>query len=149
MSLTVYNQNFGLVRDLRKIKLADGINHVRFADVAGRIDPTSVSFQSLTAPNAVVVQEQNYQYDLLNRETILSKSVGQELKFKHFLSDGTVSELSGTLLNQVRSTVSDVSGGSSQRYQGIVLKTADQIVLNPSGQLQLGQLPPGLLLDGW
>lgn len=145
VSITVYNQNFGLVRDIRNIKLQEGINHVRFEDVAGRIDPTSVSFQSLTAPNAVVVREQNYQYDLMDQNTILSKSVGKELKFKQFLANGSVNELSGTLLSPPQSTVFDGSGGSSTHHQGIVLKTADGIVLNPSGQVQLAALPPGLV----
>lgn len=145
VSITVYNQNFGLVRDQRKLTLHDGINHVRVDDVAGRIDPTSVSFQSLTAPNAVVVREQNYQYDLMDQNTILGKSVGKELKFKQFLQNGTVHELNGTLLSPPQSTVYDGHGGSSTHHQGIVLKTSEGIVLNPHGQVQLAELPPGLV----
>src|SRR5215210_7336898 len=57
INLTIYNQNFGLVKDIRSIGLTNGVNYVRFADVAAKIDPTSVSFLSLTAPNAVVVRE--------------------------------------------------------------------------------------------
>jgi hypothetical protein len=145
VSLTIYNQNFGLVRDIRKINLVEGINHVRFEDVAAQIDPTSVSFQSLTAPNAVVVREQNYQYDLMDQNTILSKSVGKELKFKQYLPGGGVAELSGILLNPPQSAVFDAQGGSQMRQQGIVLKTAEGVVLNPSGQIQLAELPPGLV----
>jgi hypothetical protein len=145
VSLTIYNQDFGLVRDLRKISLVEGVNHVRFEDVAARIDPTSVSFQSLTAPNAVVVHEQNYQYDLMDQDTILARSVGKELKFRQYLSGGKVSELSGILLNPPQSKVFDSGGGSQTRAQGIVLKTAEGVVLNPSGQVQLAELPSGLL----
>lgn len=145
VSITVYNQNFGLVRDIRNINLSEGINQVRFEDVAGRIDPTSVSFQSLTAPNAMLVREQNYQYDLMDQNTILSKSTGKNLKFKQFLPNGVIDELSGTLLNSPRATVYDGSGGSSTQHQGIVLKTNDGIVLNPSGQIQLAELPAGLV----
>lgn len=145
VSITVYNQNFGLVRDIRNISLHDGINQVRFEDVAGHIDPTSVSFQSLTAPNSVTVREQNYQYDLMDQNTILSKSVGKELKIKQFHANGIVEELRGQLLNPPQSHVYSESGGSSTHYQGIILKTADGIVLNPSGQIQLAELPPGLV----
>src|ERR1700677_3263999 len=74
VSLTIYNQNFGLVRDVRSVELKSGINYLRFEDVAAQIDPTTVNFVSLTAPNAVSVREQNYQYDLLDPTTILSTS---------------------------------------------------------------------------
>lgn len=144
VSITIYNQNFGLVRDTRTINLHEGINNVRFEDVAGCIDPTSVSFQSLTAPNSVTVREQNYQYDLMDQNTILSKSVGKELKIKQHLANGAVEEITGKLLNPPMSRVfSDNS--STTRSQGIVLKTNDGIILNPAGQISLAELPPGLV----
>jgi len=145
VNLTVYNQNFGLVRDVRKIELKDGINYLRFEDVAAQIDPTSVSFTSLTAPNAVVVREQNYQYDLLNPTTILKKSVGKPVKFRQFLPAGQVRELSGTLLNAPEVTVSDTEGNVSVQTQGLAVKTADGVVLNPEGQAELAELPAGLV----
>lgn len=132
-SLTIYNQNFALVRDQRNIKLNEGINYLRFEDVAAQIDPTSVSFQSLTAPNSVVVREQNYQYDLMSPSSILAKSRGKELHFKQYLSSGGVAEISGKLLN------------SPDQAQGLVLQTTDGIVLNPQGQVRLAELPSGLV----
>lgn len=144
VSITIYNQNFGLIRDTRTINLHQGVNNVRFEDVAGCIDPSSVSFQSLTAPNSVAVREQNYQYDLMDQNTILSKSVGKELKIKHYGSNGTAEELTGRLLNPPQSRVFSESGSSVQQ-QGIVLKTNDAIVLNPQGQISLAELPPGLV----
>ena len=52
LQLTVYNGNFALVKDVRDITLAKGINSIDVEDVAAQIDPTSVLFKSLTAPNA-------------------------------------------------------------------------------------------------
>jgi hypothetical protein len=57
VSLTIYNQNFGLVRDVRNMALKDGVNVVRFSDVASQIDPTSVSLQSLSTPNSIQIRE--------------------------------------------------------------------------------------------
>jgi hypothetical protein len=144
VSLTIYNQNFGVVKDVREVQLKDGINYLRFEDVAAKIDPTSVSFRSLTAPNAVAVQEQNYQYDLLNTNTILAKSVGKRVKFKQFLPTGAV-EFSGILLNPPASIVSNVNGRQSTVEQGLVVKTDNGVVLNPSGQIELAELPAGLI----
>ena len=80
VSITVYNQNFGLVRDNRQVTLASGINFLRFDGIASGIDPTTVSFISLTAPDAVAVKEQNYQFDLMDLNTILSRSIGKTVK---------------------------------------------------------------------
>jgi len=145
VSLTIYNQNFGLVRDTRSVELANGINHVRFEDVAAKIDPTSVSFTSLTAPNQVVVREQNYQYDLIDPTTILSKSVGKDVRIKNYLSNGSVSEISGTLINSPRTYVSDADGRVSATYSGLVVKTGNGVILNPQGQVELAELPAGLV----
>lgn len=145
VSLTIYNQNFGLVRDTRSVELGSGINHVRFEDVAAKIDPTSVSFTSLTAPNSVVVREQNYQYDLIEPTTILSKSVGKDVRIKNYLAGGGVSEISGTLINSPRNYVSDAEGRVSSTYSGLVVKTGNGVILNPQGQVELSELPPGLV----
>jgi len=40
ISLTIYNQDFGVVKDVRTINLADGMNYLRMDDVAAQIDPT-------------------------------------------------------------------------------------------------------------
>ncbi len=144
VAITVYNQNFGLVKDIRKVELKEGINNLRFDDVAAAIDPTSVSFLSLTAPNSVVVREQNYQYDLMDISTILSKSVGKEIKIRQY-SGGGMHEVSGTLLNSPLVTVSDSNGNVSQRSQAIVLKTPSGIVLGANGEVELAELPSGLV----
>lgn len=144
IALTVYNQNFGLVKDVRSVELGKGINYLRFEDVASAIDPTTVNFMSLTAPNTVVVREQNYQYDIMAPETILSKSVGKNITFRQNL-DGRINEFRGVLLNSPRVTVVDINGNESERQQGLVVKTDKGIVLNPTGEAELENLPPGLV----
>ena len=42
ISITVYNDNFGLVKQTRNIEFPKGISEIRFDDVAAQIDPTSV-----------------------------------------------------------------------------------------------------------
>src|SRR5271154_1141180 len=50
LSVTVYNSNLALVRDVRQIHLPSGIFPLRFEDVAASINPTTVHFRSLTDP---------------------------------------------------------------------------------------------------
>ena len=78
--LTIYNDNFALVKDRRTLEepLRKGINEIRFRDVAGTIDATSVHFRSLTDPEAAVV-EQNYEFDLVNADKLLVKYIDKPI----------------------------------------------------------------------
>jgi hypothetical protein len=83
LSLTIYNSNLALVRDVRQLTLASGLSTLRFADVAALINPATVHFRSLTEPAALSVLEQNYEYDLLDPEKLLRKFVGREITIVH------------------------------------------------------------------
>lgn len=131
VSLTIYNQNFAVVREKRSFSLGEGTNFVRYEDVAASIDATSLSFKSLTDPNGVAVREQNYQYDLLNPASILNKSIGKRLRYRRVLPDGTEEIFYATLLST---------------NSGTVVRTDDgRIVLNPSGEVTVEELPEGLV----
>jgi hypothetical protein len=77
VALTVYNQNFALVKDVRVLDLESGSQAVRIDDVAAFIDPTSVHFAALDHPGGVAVLEQNYQYDLADAERLLNRYLNQ------------------------------------------------------------------------
>ena len=50
--LTIYNGNFGLVKDVRETRLPAGDVEAQYRDVAAQIDPTTVHLRSLTDPTA-------------------------------------------------------------------------------------------------
>ncbi|MGA8365880.1 MAG: DUF4139 domain-containing protein [Candidatus Acidiferrales bacterium] len=79
LSVTVYNSNLALVRDVRHINLQSGQFPLQFEDVAASIMPATVHFRSLTDPAKLEVVEQNYEYDLLDPEKLLQKYVGREV----------------------------------------------------------------------
>jgi hypothetical protein len=79
LSLTVYNGNLALVRDIRQVRLQPGVAPLRFEDVASTINPATVHFRSLTAPARLSVIEQNYEYDLLDPQKLLQKYIGREI----------------------------------------------------------------------
>jgi hypothetical protein len=70
---------YGVIRETRKIDLIAGENTIKFTDVASGIDPTTVSFKSLTAPATTAVLEQNYEYDLVSPDKLLAKYVGHNI----------------------------------------------------------------------
>src|SRR3989449_8891152 len=79
VNITVYSSNLGLVRETRRLTLPSGRIALRFADVTAQIRPETVHLGSLTAPAALRILEQNYQYDLLNPAKLLDKFVGREI----------------------------------------------------------------------
>lgn len=79
IALTIYNQNLGLVKDRRDIRLGAGSGELRFMDVAAQIIPTSVAIAPLSGGELRVL-EQNYEYDLLSPRKLMDKYVGKEVK---------------------------------------------------------------------
>jgi hypothetical protein len=79
LSLTVYNSDLALVRDVRNVELASGTSDLHFMDIAATVNPATVHFRSLTQPQRVHVVEQNYEYDLLEPEKLLRKYVGRDV----------------------------------------------------------------------
>lgn len=79
LSVTVYNSNLALVRDVREIHLPTGAFPLKFEDVAATINPATVHFRSLTDASKLNVIEQNYEYDLLDPQKLLQKYVGREV----------------------------------------------------------------------
>jgi hypothetical protein len=49
VGLTIYNNNFAVVKERREMQFDAGVNTVKFTDVASAIDPTSVNFKCLSA----------------------------------------------------------------------------------------------------
>jgi hypothetical protein len=91
---------YGVVRENRPLNLHLGVNTLRFTDVATGIDPTTVSFQSLTAPQAASVLEQNYEYDLVSADKLLAKYLDKPITIiRQGQNGGKADSITGTLLS--------------------------------------------------
>jgi hypothetical protein len=75
LAVTIYNNNLGVIKDVRKIDIKSGTNKLEIRDVAQMIDPTSVKINL----NGEVI-EQNYQYDLVNLDKILQKYIDMDIQ---------------------------------------------------------------------
>jgi hypothetical protein len=84
VGITVYNGDFGLVRETRTIDLGKGRVALDFDDVAEHIQPETVSIKSLSSPGALSVFEQNYRYDLLSPQKLLEKYVGKSVTLHRY-----------------------------------------------------------------
>jgi hypothetical protein len=122
---------YAVVRQQRELALNHGRNAVRFSDVAALIDPTTVSFQSLTDPAGTSVIEQNFQFDLVNTQKLLGKYVDRRISVDQVRGNG-VESFDGVLLS--------TSGG-------LVLKRDDGSIqtLPHNAGVRLPELPGGLI----
>jgi len=71
---------YAVVKQQRSIEIPTGRSEIQFTDVAAFIDPTTVSFKSLTDPEHTRVLEQDYRYDLIDLSKMLQRHVGNEVK---------------------------------------------------------------------
>src|SRR6188768_832928 len=131
VSLTVYNQNLGLVREVRKVHLGTGNVELSYADVSAHIQPETVHLKSLASDDDLTVLEQNYRYDLLNPDTLLKKYVGKTIKvYRYNEHTGVDEEKQAELLS--------VEGGT-------VLKIDGQITSNFTGRYAFPEVPRNLV----
>jgi hypothetical protein len=75
VAITVYNNNLGVVKDVRTINITKGISQIKLTDVAQYIDPTSVH---IGIDGEIL--EQNFQYDLVSMDKILKKYLDKNIQ---------------------------------------------------------------------
>ncbi len=136
VDLTIYNSNLALVREERSMDLHKGISSLILSDIPATIDGTSLHFMSKTDPDAVRVLEQNYQYDLVSQEKLLSRYIGQTVEWVR-INPETKKEytVSGKLL-----------ASGQENSPGMIAEINGKIEINPEGRLMLPQLSEGLIL---
>jgi hypothetical protein len=125
VSITVYNSNIGLVKDVRRLTFPNGITELKFGQVAAKIMPQTVHIKSLSDPSRLQVLEQNYEYDLITPQKLLEKFVGKEITI---LKDGI--EVPITILST---------------NQGLVYKLGGRIFTGHVSNLIFPQIPDNLI----
>ncbi len=101
LSVTVYNSNIALVRDVRNLTVPNGLFRLKLMDIAATVNPATVHFRSLNEPDKLSVIEQNYEYDLLEPAKLLHKYVGKEVTLtRSYMENGTTKreDIKATLL---------------------------------------------------
>jgi hypothetical protein len=130
VSVTIYNNDLALVRDTKTIKLVKGIQNVEIDNVASKIDATSVLPKFLSNTNKIRILEQNFDFDLVNTDKLLSKYIGETIEIER-----TGEDKRGKLTGKLLAT-----------YGGLVVQNENKIVLNPQGEISLSKLPEDLRL---
>jgi hypothetical protein len=101
---------YALVRDDREMKIKQGRSQLSFTDVAALIDPTTVTFTSLSDP-ATRVLEQNFQFDLVSTQKLLLKFIDKQITVDKNAGN-MVTPITGTLLSAIDGIVLRGTDGS-------------------------------------
>jgi hypothetical protein len=80
-ALTIYNQDFAVVRDTVPLDLKQGLNEVRFSDTTAHLETDSVILRDSQGKTNLQVLEQNYRNDPVSQELLLSLFEGKTMDF--------------------------------------------------------------------
>jgi hypothetical protein len=97
-ALTIYNQNFAVVRETLPLDLKIGNNVVRFSGATAHVEPDSVILRDPAARMAVQVLEQNYRNDPVSQERLLGLYEGKTIDFAVRNPDGSTRLVSGRIV---------------------------------------------------
>jgi hypothetical protein len=81
-ALTIYNQNFAVVRDTVPLDLKSGVTEARYADATAHVEPESVILRDPTGKHTLQILEQNYRNDPISQELLLSLYEGKTIGFE-------------------------------------------------------------------
>ena len=83
-ALTIYNQNFAVVRDTVPLDLKPGVNQVRFTGTTMHLEPDSVVLRDPSGQRNLQILEQNYRADPVSQELLLSLFEGKMIDFESY-----------------------------------------------------------------
>ena len=97
-ALTIYNQNFAVIRETLPLDLKAGNNTLRFSGATAQVEPDAVILRDATGRRAVQVLEQNYRNDPVTQERLLNLYEGKTIEFTVRNQDGTSKVVSGKVV---------------------------------------------------
>ena len=149
--LTVYNQNFAVVKERRTLTLARGESEIRVSDITAHLEPDSVVLRDLDRPDSIRILEQNYESDPLSEGLLLRKSEGKVLDFEVVSQTGEKRIVKGRVLRSgyVPHTSALQRYGQQYSYNQMIYSNPQgggQPIVEVDGKIQFG-LPGKPIFD--
>jgi hypothetical protein len=129
-SLTIYNQNFAVVRQEMPLDLKSGENQINVNDITMHLEPDSVILRDPTGKHLVNVLEQNYWADPVSQFSLLSLYEGRTIDFQ--LPDRTTVKGKVIRSGYVRADYFNMNG------YGMAQPAQEEPIIEVGGQLQFG-----------
>ena len=155
-ALTLYNQEFAVVRQPIELDLQSGASHVRYSEITAHLEPDSVILRDPSGVHHLQILEQNYRNDPVTEARLLAAYEGKEIDFE-VVRDGKTEIVKGKILRSgyVPHYNAFQRYGSQYQYQQMAYANQDagdgSPIVEIDGQIRFG-LPgrpifPGLTTD--
>jgi len=130
VAVTIYNNDLALVKDLRQVNLVSSDFGLAWRDVSAQIRPETALLRSVSHPGGIAVVEQNFNFDLLTPQSLLSKYIGQAVTI--------------IKINPATGAESKEDAVVLAASEGVVLKMADRIETGIPGRIVFENVPNNL-----
>ena len=137
-SLTIYNQDFAVVRQEIPLDLKAGANQVNMSDTTMHLEPDSVVLRDPSGKHSLQVLEQNYRADPISEALLLSLYEGKTIDFEVGTPQG-MQIVKGKI---IRSGYTPHNSFAMNRYgqtyyqQQAVAAGSEQPIIEVNGQLK-------------
>jgi hypothetical protein len=133
--LTIYNQNFAVVREVVPLDLKNGTTEVRLADITSNLEPDSVMLRDVQGKNPLQILEQSYRGDPVSQGLLLSLYEGKVIDFLVERNSEMV-VVPGKI---VRSGYAPTEGQPTQNYYGPPQRpSGEEPIIEMEGKLRFG-----------
>src|SRR6266446_2247609 len=138
-ALTIYNQQFAVVRQKLPLDLRSGVNHLQVTDITAHLEPDSVILRSLDTGRHLQILEQNYRNDPVSQQLLLSLYEGKTIDFLETDKDGTARTMQGKIIRSGYVPYHPAFQSYGPQYaaqQAAVAQGSEQPVIEVNGKLQ-------------
>src|SRR5512142_2340637 len=133
-ALTIYNQNFAVIRQPLSLDLNEGVNNVRFTETTAFLEPDSVMLRDPLGRRNLQVLEQNFRNDPVSQELLLSMYEGKTIDFQIKRDGDKIETVKGKIIRSGYAPRSyNPQYGYQQSYPG-----GTQPIIEIDGHLQFG-----------
>jgi hypothetical protein len=138
-TLTIYNQQFAVVRQKLPLNLRSGVNHVEVTDITSHLEPDSVILRSLDTSRHLQILEQNYRNDPISQQLLLSLYEGKTIDFQETDNDGNPRTVQGKIIRSGYVPHYTAFQSYDPQYaaqQAAAAQASEQPVIEVNGKLQ-------------
>ena len=138
-ALTIYNQQFAVVRQKLPLDLRSGVNHVQVIDITAHLEPDSVILRSLDPGRHLQILEQNYRNDPVSQQLLLSLYEGKTIDFLETDKDGAVRTVQGKIIRSgyvPHYAAFQTYGAEYAAQQATMAQGSEQPIIEVNGKLQ-------------
>jgi hypothetical protein len=138
-ALTIYKQQFAVVRQKLPLDLHPGTNHVQVTDITAHLEPDSVVLRPLDGARQLQILEQNYRNDPVSQQLLLALYEGKTIDFLVTDKDGNLRKIQGKIIRSGYVPHYAALQSYGPQYYGqqmAMAQNTDQPIIEVEGQLQ-------------